>query len=55
MDFAGLPAFLVYPSYSVGVILVISAASYVCFKERLNRRQLGAAGMILAALVLLNL
>ena len=50
-----LPAFLVYPSYSVGVILVISAASYVCFKERLNRRQLGAAGMILAALVLLNL
>ena len=50
-----LPAFLVYPCYSVGVILVISAASYVCFKERLNRRQLGAAGMILGALVLLNL
>ena len=50
-----LPAFLVYPCYSVGVILVISAASYVCFQERLNRRQLGAAGMILAALVLLNL
>ena len=50
-----LPAFLVYPSYSVGVILVISLASFFLFGERLNRRQMGAAGMILAALVLLNL
>lgn len=50
-----LPAFLVYPSYSVGVILVISAASFFHFRERLNRRQMGAAGMILGALVLLNL
>ena len=50
-----LPAFLVYPSYSVGVILVISVASFLFFRERLNNRQLGAAGMILAALVLLNL
>ena len=50
-----LPAFLVYPSYSVGAILVISAASFFLFRERLNRRQLGAVGMILAALVLLNL
>ena len=50
-----LPAFLVYPSYSVGVILVISVASFFLFRERLNRRQMGAAGMILAALVLLNL
>lgn len=52
---AELPAFLVYPSYSVGVILVISVASFFLFRERLNRRQLGAAGMILGALVLLNL
>ena len=50
-----LPAFLVYPSYSVGVILVISVASFLLFRERLNRRQLGAVGMILGALVLLNI
>lgn len=50
-----LPAFLVYPSYSVGVILVISVASFFLFLERLNGRQMIAAGMILAALVLLNL
>lgn len=50
-----LPAFLVYPSYSVGAILVISTASFFLFRERLNRRQMGAVGMILGALVLLNL
>lgn len=50
-----LPAFLVYPCYSVGVILIISVVSFFLFHERLNRRQMGAAGMILGALVLLNL
>lgn len=39
----------------LGVILVISLASFFLFRERLNRRQMGAAGMILGALVLLNL
>ena len=52
---AELPAFLVYPSYSVGVILTISVISFLLFHERLNGRQMGAAGMILGALVLLNL
>lgn len=50
-----LPAFLVYPSYSVGAILVISCASFFLFRERLQPRQLGAVGMILGALVLLNI
>ena len=50
-----LPAFLVYPSYSVGVILIVSLLSFFLFQERLGRRQLAAVGMILAALVLLNL
>ena len=52
---AELPAFLVYPSYSVGVILTISVIRFFLFRERLNGRQMGAAGMILGALVLLNL
>ena len=50
-----LPAFLVYPSYSVGVILIVSLLSFFLFRERPGRRQLAAVGMILAALVLLNL
>lgn len=54
-DLTQLPAFLVYPSYSVGVILIISVASFILFHECLNHRQMVAAGMILAALVLLNL
>ncbi|MGN8969797.1 EamA family transporter [Intestinimonas sp. HCP28S3_D6] len=52
---AELPAFLVYPSYSVGVILTISVVSFFLFHERLNSRQMGAAGITLGALVLLNL
>ena len=68
---AGVPNFLssrlllaaltrLLPSWSTlptawGVILVISVASFLFFHERLNNRQLGAAAMILAALVLLNL
>ena len=50
-----LPAFVVYPCYSVGAILVISLCSVLLFHERLSRRQWGAEGMILAAAALLNL
>lgn len=50
-----LPAFVTYPAYSVGAILTISVLSFFLFRERLNRRQLFAVGMILCALVLLNL
>ena len=50
-----LPAFLVYPTYSVGAIVVISLISFLLFREKLNRRQLAGVGLILAALVLLNL
>lgn len=50
-----LPAFVVYPCYSVGAILVISLCSVLLFHECLSRRQWGAVGMILAAVALLNL
>lgn len=50
-----LPAFLVYPSYSVGAIVVISLFSFFLFREKLSRNQLVAVGLILVALVLLNL
>ena len=50
-----LPAFLVYPAYSVGTILVISLVCFLLFREKLNRRQLAGGAMILGALVLLNL
>ncbi len=49
-----LPAVIVYPSFSVGAILVVSLAGVAFFGERLTRRQWTAVGIILIALVLLN-
>jgi len=49
-----IPAMVAYPSFSVGTIIVVALAGVLCFKEKLNRRKLLALGVILAALVLLN-
>ena len=50
-----LSAVIVYPSYSVATILAVTVAGVACFRERLGRRQWLALGVILAALVLLNI
>lgn len=48
-------AVVVYPTYSVATILVVSLAGMGLFKERFTKRQGCAVAVILAALVLLNL
>jgi len=50
-----IPAVVVYPTFSVATILVVTLAGVVFFKERLGKRQWAAVGIILVALVLLNL
>lgn len=50
-----LPAYFVYPSFSVGTILVVSFVSVLLLKDRLTRRQVYGCGLILCALVFLNL
>ena len=50
-----LPASLVYPVFSVGVILLVTLGSAVFFREKLGRRQYAGLALILCALVLLNL
>lgn len=50
-----LDAVIVYPTYSVATILLITLAGTVFFREKLNKRQWMALGVILLALVLLNL
>lgn len=50
-----VPAIVVYPGYSVGTILAISAASVVLFKERISNRKKVAIAIVLLALVLLNM
>ena len=50
-----LDAVIVYPTYSVATILLITLAGTAFFRERLQKRQWSALAIILLALVLLNL
>ena len=50
-----LPAYIVYPSFSVGTILVVSFVSVLVLGDPISRRQIGGCGIILVALALLNL
>ncbi len=55
MALGHLPAVIVYPTFSVATILVVTLAGIGVFKERLRTRQWIAMAVILAALVLLNI
>lgn len=50
-----IPAMVAYPCFSVGTIIVVAVAGAAVFREKLGRRKLIALGVILAALVLLNI
>ena len=52
---ARMPACLAYPCFSVGTILVVSFVSVLLLKDRMSRRQAAGCGLIMGALVLLNL
>ena len=52
---AGIPAVVVYPTFSVATMVVLTLAGIVFFKEKLNKREWIGMGMILAALVFLNM
>ena len=48
-------AVIVYPVYSVATILTVTVTGILVFREKLEKRQWLALGMILTALVLLNI
>lgn len=50
-----LAAVVVYPTYSVSVLLLVTLTGVICFRERLRKTQWVALAAILAALVLLNI
>lgn len=50
-----VPAATAYPTYSVGTILTVSAASVIIFREKMTKRQWIAVAVIIAALILLNM
>ena len=49
-----IPAVVVYPTFSIGTIAVITLTGMFAFKEKLTRLQMFAIGLIAAAVVLLN-
>ena len=49
-----VPAVVVYPCFSVGTIIVVTLVGMFCFREQVEKRKLAALGLILGALVLLN-
>lgn len=50
-----IAAVIVYPVYSVATILTVTLAGVLLFRERLEKRQWMALGIILLALILLNI
>lgn len=55
LSLKSVPAVIVFPSFSVGTIVLVALVGMLCFKERLTRRKWIALGIILGALILLNL
>lgn len=50
-----LPAVVVYPSFSVGTMLIVTMTGVLIFRERLSKLQWTALAGIVAALILLNI
>lgn len=54
LSLSEIPAVVAYPTYSVASIVIVALVGVLFFKEKLDRRKLIGLGIILAALVLLN-
>lgn len=50
-----LPAVVVYPSFSVATMLIVTLTGVIAFRERLSKLQWAALAAIIVALVLLNI
>lgn len=50
-----LAAVVVFPTYSVATMLVVTLSGVVFFKERLNKQQWIAFAFVIAALIMLNI
>ena len=50
-----LPAYIVFPGYSAGVILVVNIVNLLVFKEKINKEEKLSTVIIAIALVLINI
>lgn len=55
MSLGSVPGVIAYPTYSVATILLVTLAGVFLFQEKLRKRHWIAFGVILGALVLLNI
>lgn len=55
LSLSDVPAVVAFPCSSVGAIVLVAVAGVALFHEKLSRRKCAAIGVILVALVLLNL
>ena len=52
---SSVSAYIAYPTYSVGAILVVIASSILVFKEKITKWSKISVVMIIIAIVLLNI
>jgi multidrug transporter EmrE-like cation transporter len=52
---AQIPAVVVFPTFSVATMLVVTLSGVLFFKERLDKRQWIAFAAVIAALIMLNI
>lgn len=50
-----LPAYIVFPAYSAGVILLVNIFNYFVFRESLSKQEKIATGLVAIALILINI
>lgn len=55
LSLGSVPAVVAYPTFSVGTIVAVTAVGMLCFRERLTPRKWISLGVILTALILLNI
>ena len=55
LSLSSMKAVLVYPTFSVGTLVVITLVGIFGFKEKIDRKKIAALGLIVLALALLNI
>ena len=54
LSLSHVPAVIAYPMLSVGTILLVSIAGVMLFHEKMTHRQWASVGVVIAAMILLN-
>ena len=50
-----VPAVIAFPTFSVSAVVIVTLAGLLVFKEKLSKKQWISLGIILVALIMLNI